>query len=131
MFIPTQSQSTTDASSTLSLNTDCQYGARSRSMAILLAFMLTFYALALWDRYLVLKLRESEKLDLRMRYTRLASLPSPPNYGSMDTYKRTSSYLKVPPNDRAFFGERPPTAQPNQHAPCLVIPVPPIKIPST
>jgi hypothetical protein len=105
-------------------------------MALLLAFMLVFYALALWDRYIVLKFKEHEKLELRMRCkppsrsetallwlltgsfsldARLASLPSPPNYGSMESLKRTNNYLTVPPNDRALFGERLPPVTSKTH----------------
>ncbi|KAJ6455419.1 hypothetical protein C8R45DRAFT_1036300 [Mycena sanguinolenta] len=60
--------------------TECSNGSRTSTCTIIfIAFLLVFYALALWDRWLNLKLRESQKLQAHT---------SPQRYGATENLTR-------------------------------------------
>ncbi|KAJ7196113.1 hypothetical protein GGX14DRAFT_700623 [Mycena pura] len=60
---PVPNDSQLDADLGLSPFVECSSNSRTSTCAVIfILFMLVFYALALWDRWLNLKLRESQKL---------------------------------------------------------------------
>ncbi|KAF9265227.1 hypothetical protein L218DRAFT_986430 [Marasmius fiardii PR-910] len=111
MYIPPSYIQNTTAT-TFDVDPNIGYQCNTRSSCFLIVtvvLMLIFYGLALWDRYIQLRLREIEKDQ--MRQTRMLS-SSPgflPNYGSINC-SESSQYLTVPQNQRALYGERPPSS---------------------
>ncbi|KAJ8081104.1 hypothetical protein PM082_017945 [Marasmius tenuissimus] len=113
MYIQVQEPSQNDTSSISgdleSLNVpQCD----TRSTCFLIAtvtLLLIFYALALWDRYINLRLREVEKQTRMLIHSTPVSFP---NYGATSRTSSTESmqYLTVPTDKRVLYGERPPQA---------------------
>ncbi|KAJ6584434.1 hypothetical protein B0H19DRAFT_1105044 [Mycena capillaripes] len=115
---PTPDQTQQDASSALPPFIECSDNSHVSTCTIAFIFLLlVFYALALWDRWLILKLRESQKLQAQPRLYGATQEHSPslPSINANSTAPRTdglnnkklarnqkddqkSSHLAPPPN---------------------------------
>ncbi|KAG7088833.1 hypothetical protein E1B28_012788 [Marasmius oreades] len=111
MYIPASYTQNTTTSANIDPNVEHQLCTTQNScfLIAIVVLILIFYALALWDRYIQLRLREVEKDQIRQTRLITSESASLPNYGSTTHAFESNQYLTVPQNNRAFCGEKPPS----------------------